>query len=335
MVGNDKEEFRCNFCNKLLKTKYTLKRHKEQSKICLRLRVEAEASHLARPGEPKRLFKTRCMGCDKEFTRVGVLKVHQERCIPFHVSKAVLSVELDLREQHENELQQVQDLHDLKVKKLTEVHELKIAKLVAGNEDLHDRMKKLLNRAEAKRKKDVTETQKLLDAEKNLHAVTLGKLELQTETVHKAVEAPRTTVNNTTNNANFYLANFTQDVGNLLADNITQEEFWGGQRQIAKKFKSLKDNSGNSFYRVKDENRGKFEISMNGELTRDDRAEKMIQSVKEPVKAKIVVIRDDLYSRAQDAGDGQRVNEQAMKCLQFSDSATNRQFVLELASKGA
>lgn len=186
-----------------------------------------------------------------------------------------------------------------------------------------------------------------LREERIAHEVTKGKLEVQTETAHRAMSAPRTvvnnvapqtTINNTTNNV--YIANLTTDIGKKLACRIGHEQFWQGQIGIARELRCLTDAAGNKCYRVKDENRGKFEVNVEGEIERDDGASRLIGIVKTPVVEQIGNIKDELLQKAEEDLDTlsacERLNTIRRaydQCLAFKDPLRNRKFILGLTGK--
>jgi len=162
---------------------------------------------------------------------------------------------------------------------------------------------------------------KIKDLETKL-LVSEAKLELQTANVAKQ----------TTNNITLNLAELTPELGLLLAEKITQKEFWEGQRAIGRALRDLRDPEDRPFYAVKDENRAKYEVRQGEAMVRDDRAVKIIESVKTPVREKIGTIKSGLIDGA-DPHFATRIMDQAVDCLSFSNSQGNARFLQGLSSK--
>ena len=149
----------------------------------------------------------------------------------------------------------------------------------------------------------------------------------------------QTIINNTTNN--LIIADLKPEIGTRLAKRIGLTEFWQGQMGIARQLRCLTDGAGNRCYRVKDENRGKFEVKVAGSIKKDNGAEIIIETVKKPVVEKIGNIKDELLEEAMEfdssgccAGERlQTIHRAYDQCLAFRDPKKNRQFILGLTGK--
>ena len=146
---------------------------------------------------------------------------------------------------------------------------------------------------------------------------------------HACASKDRTTTNN---NITLNLGELTPEVGLLLAEKITHKEFWEGQRGIGRALRDLRDGEERAFFSVKDENRLKYEVRQGDKKIRDDRAEKIIATVKVPVSEKIGTIQSDLIDGA-DSNFAIRIMDQAVDCLGFSTPEGNTRFLQGLSSK--
>ena len=150
-----------------------------------------------------------------------------------------------------------------------------------------------------------------------------AKLDLQTENLSR-IRSNNVTVN--------CLGELTPEVGLLLAKKITEEIFWGGQREIGLALRDLRSDEDKPFYNVKDENRFKLEIRRGDEKVRDDRATKIIKNVEGPVKERIVEVKRELCERRQDPIECASVLDAAADCLDFSNPKKNTPFLKSLSS---
>ncbi len=162
---------------------------------------------------------------------------------------------------------------------------------------------------------------RISDLERQL-LVTEAKLEVQTANVSKQK----------TTNITLNLGELTPAVGLLLAERITQKEFWEGQRGIGKALRDLRDSEDRPFYAVKDENRMKYEVRQGNKKVRDDRAEKIIESVRTPVRERIGGIHVGLIDGA-DPDLAKKITGKLVDCLSFSNPQENVQFLQALSSK--
>ena len=151
-----------------------------------------------------------------------------------------------IREREELEVQYKRSVEDIEAKHRRELLDLEAKHLLV----------------QGKLKEELQRVKEMFQKEQTAHAVSEGKLEVQTANVHISMKAPK-------NQTNIYLANVTPELGELLADKIGMEEFWLGQRGIARKLRSLEDADGKKYYEVKDENRAKLQIVLGGKKVRD------------------------------------------------------------------
>ena len=191
-----------------------------------------------------------------------------------------------------------------------------------------ENLKSAMKSMESRHAAELNRLLKRISALETTLLVTRSNLELQTANVAKQISTTDNSVNLTING----LGELTPEVGYLLADTITQAHFWQGQRGIGKGLRDLRDDKQRPFYHVKDENRWKYEIRVGEQKLRDDRAERIIETVERPVKAKIATISTDLMASSDDA-DTQKILERAGDCLRFSDPDQNTKFLQGLASK--
>ena len=334
----------CEHCNKVLASSSNLLRHQRTSKGCLRLQgkllPQEKKKSVRKPSDP-------CPGCSKVFSRKQVLAIHLGVCPLYAEFLAAQEQDKKLQEALESQASLLKEKHEKDLQSLKSRHELamsRVQKLLEGQEGRH---KKEFKKMEFRITMKMRAVQVELIDEQTAHEVTRGKLEIQTDNVNKAVSAPRTvvnhvapqtTINNTTNN--LYIADLTPDLGQRLAGRIGHEQFWQGQVGIARQLRCLTDQAGNKHYRVKDENRGKFEVNVSGSIERDDGAETIIETVKEPVVSKIGTIKDELLEAMGDDSDdccsGERLNtikKAYDSCLAFRVPGKNRQFILGLTGK--
>ena len=177
-------------------------------------------------------------------------------------------------------------------------------------------------------KSEIEELKKQIALKDHEHDITKAQLQIQTENVVKQTTTTNN-VNVTVNN----LGELTPELGKLLADKITLKQFWEGQRAIGKTLRDLRDDESRPYFMVKDENRMKYEVREGEELRRDDRAERIIETVKEPVSSKIDTIKSNLISNTKDTSFATRVLDQALDCLNFQHPKENRRFLQGLSSK--
>jgi len=145
--------------------------------------------------------------------------------------------------------------------------------------------------------------------------VTKGKLEIQTENVSRQ-GATYTTTNNVTNNVTLKLAETTSETGERLAGMYTEDTFYGGSLAIGKLVRDLRSEDGLPYISVKDENRAKMNIKLNGEIVRDDKAETFTKSVKKPVRTAVHETWTSLAERADEAHK-ELLRERMIEGMQF------------------
>lgn len=170
--------------------------------------------------------------------------------------------------------------------------------------------------------------EKLADSERE-RAILDGRLDEQRGNVRISLSK----ATHTTNNVICSMGELTPDVGRMLASSIGSKEFWDGQRAIGKALSLQQDPQGRPFYSVKDENRRKYEILQGGSRVRDDRGEKIIETIAEPVKEKI---KEVSQKEQEEAGENfmrrMAVMEQEIHCNNFVDKKRNAQFLEGLSS---
>ncbi len=240
-----------------------------------------------------------CLDCNKGFSRSDFLERHILTSCKESKTRKVKEKEEELANilrEYEGKIKRLAK----RLKKQDESYEAKIQRLEESYEE------------------------KIKDLETKL-LVSEAKLELQTANVINQTST-------TNNNIPLHLGELTPEVGLLLAEKITQKEFWEGQRGLGRALRDLRDEEERPFFEVKDENRMKYEVRQGDQKIRDDRAEKIIETVKVPVSKKIGTIQNDLIDGA-DSHFAVRIMDQAVECLGFSSPDGNTRFLQGLSSK--
>ncbi len=101
-----------------------------------------------------------------------------------------------------------------------------------------------------------------------------------------------------------------------MADMYTADTFYGGPLAIGQLVRDLRDEGGLPYISVKDENRAKMNIKLNGKVVRDDKAETFTDTVKKPVRTAVQETWACLEERADESHKA-LLRERRIEGLQF------------------
>ena len=161
------------------------------------------------------------------------------------------------------------------------------------------------------------------------------KIKLLQGLCEKSASAPKN-VNNITNNS-ITLRDLNDLTEHHVAGRLTSSDFWRGQLGVADCLKRCSAADGHQWHHIRDENRGKVEVLIDGEKVRDDHFTKTI----EKLEGWMV---EDIRKRACEQLEREAIIESLgpeavlkveKSCLDFKDSSRNKPFIPAMRRRDA
>jgi len=245
----------CDFCKKTFSSKSNLYTHQNTAKFCLELQGKQEENGFE------------CEFCKKKYAQKKGLILHNNICN-----------EKDKKTQSDKHQENINRLES-EIIKLKRLEKDNIKKVTQSHEAILKEKNEYIAKLEAK-------LEKFENAVTNMAAATTLSIEAKAIKASSAAQTPVT--NNTTNNitvttTNNNVLNLSKEhVKSVLTEHLDYNVVYAGQAGLAAFVvdKMLKNQAGNLIYRCVDPSRQMFEFEdEKGEIIRDMKAEKLIQSL--------------------------------------------------------
>ena len=268
------EEFKCEYCNKILSSKQYLESHMKKCEII----------------EEEKIFQ--CEFCKKILSTKQKLEYHTNICDKENISKELKTIkeQLKLKDKELKELK----LKDKKLKEELELKDKELKKQLEKQEKLHN--EQLIKQKELKiefkkqlekiHKEQLEKQEKIykeqIEKQEEQNKILLNKLEILAT---KAIQRPTIVSNTTNNNLNIATSmdfDNIEHITNLIDNYLTINHVIDGQKGIANFVKEtmLIDENGISKYVCTDPSRNIFKYKdTNGEIQKDVEAKKLTGSL--------------------------------------------------------